>query len=313
MFNNITLVRRNNSGIELERMKVPILYGPKEKYITRLQSDPDLQRETQLTLPRMSFQLTGITYDPARKQNSLIKNVKANTASRIDSQYMGVPYNLNFQLSVYARNIDDGTHIIEQIVPYFNPDYTVTADLIPQVGITKDIPIILNSVESDVDYEGSFDTVRYVYWNLSFTMKGYFFGPVSSTGVIRKIDVNIYNDDRLRGGNIIRINTNQGNNGTYKIDDFVYQGPSYQTATAFGQVLNWNANTETLVIGGAQGTFTTNNKIRALSSNASYNLASFDSSPMKLTNIHIEPDPVNALPTDDYGYNITITEWPETE
>lgn len=313
MFNNITLVRRNTAGTELERIKVPIVYGPKEKYITRLASDPDLQRETQVTLPRMSFEMSGFTYDPSRKQNSLLRNGKADTATRADSQYMGVPYNLNFDLTVYTKNIDDGTHIIEQIVPYFNPDYTVTIDSIPQLGFLKDIPIILNSVSNDIDYEGNFDTVRFVTWRLSFTMKAYFYGPISKSKIIRKIDANIYNDPSLRAGNIVRINVDQGNNGTYKLDDVVYQGSSYQTATAYGRVIAWNPQNAKLVIGGAQGQFVVNTAITSASTNASYRLASFETTPLKLSNIHIEPDPVTAEPGDDYGYDITITEWPDTE
>jgi hypothetical protein len=310
MFNNITLVKSRSSGAEIERIKVPIVYGPKEKYITRLQSDPDLQRETQITLPRMSFELTGFSYDPTRKQNSLLRNARANTSSMADGQYMGVPYNLSFDLNIYARNIDDGTQIIEQILPYFNPDYTVTIDSVPQMGFLKDIPIILNSVSNDIDYEGAFDAVRFVTWKLSFTMKGYYYGPIKNTKIIRKIDANIYNDESLRAGYIIRINTDSGNEGTYKIDDVVYQGSDYQTATAYGRVLSWEPNNGKLTIGGAQGQFSTNNTIRAASTNAAYNIVSFDATPLKLVNIHIEPKPNTANPGDNYGYDTTITEWP---
>lgn len=314
MFNNIALVRINkNTGVELERVKVPIIYGPKEKYMTRLASDPDLQRETQVTLPRMSFELTGFSYDASRKQNSLLKNAKVNGDARAASQYMGVPYDLNFELNIYSKNIDDGTHIIEQIVPYFNPDYTVTIDSVPQMGFLKDIPIILNSVSNDIEYEGNFDSVRYVYWKLTFTMKGYFYGPISNSKIIRKVDANIFNDESLKAGYIVRINTDSGNNGTFKLDDVVFQGLNYDVATAYGRVLQWDATNSKLVIGAAQGQFSTNNTIRALQSNASYNIASFDSTPLKLVNIHVEPKPNTANPGDDFGYDIRIKEWPETE
>jgi hypothetical protein len=119
MFNNITIKRVNkNSGVEIERFKVPIVYAPKEKYYARLRADPDLERPVQVILPRMSFELTNFAYDSSRKQNSLLRSgVAANTATRGATQYMGVPYDLSFDLQIYARNVDDGTHIIEQIIP----------------------------------------------------------------------------------------------------------------------------------------------------------------------------------------------------
>ena len=314
LFNNISLIRKNkDSGAEIERMKVPILYAHKEKYYARLQSDPDLQRELQVSLPRMSFELLGMTYDPSRKQNSLLRTAKSNNATRVSSQYMGVPYDLEFELNIYARNIDDGAHIIEQILPYFNPDYTVTVNVIPEIGFLKDVPIILNSVTNSVEHEGNFDAVRYITWRLTFTMKANYYGPISTPKIIREVNTNIYNDPSLKAGYILRINTNNGNSGTYKLDDYVYQGPDYQTATAVAQVVEWNQQTGRLVLGAAQGQFSVNNKIRAVSTNASYNLTSFDVSPLKLVNINIVPDPITAEPDDDYGYTTTITEWPETE
>jgi hypothetical protein len=314
MFNNISLIRNNkDTGVEIERMKIPLLYAHKEKYYARLQSDPDLQRELQVSLPRMSFELTGMSYDPTRKQNSLLRTAKANTSSRVSSQYMGVPYDLEFELNLYTRNIDDGTQIIEQILPYFNPDYTVTVNVIPEIGFLKDIPIILNTVTTSVEHEGNFDAVRFVTWRLTFSMKANYYGPISTPKIIREVNTNIYNDPSLKAGNIIRINTDSGNNGTYKIDDYVYQGPTYQTATAVAQVIEWNQQNGRLVLGGAQGQFNVNTVITAVSTNASYNLSSFDVSPLKLVNINIVPKPNTADPDDDYGFTTTITEWPETE
>jgi len=313
MFNNITVKRINrDTNTELERIKVPLIYAPKEKYIARLASDPDLSREIQVNLPRMSFEMTSITYDPSRKQNSLLKNPKSSTATKAISQFIGVPYDINFELNIYTRNIDDGTHIVEQILPYFNPDYTVTVNPISEMGFLKDIPIILNTVTNSVEHEGNFDAVRFVTWRLEFTMKAHFYGPVTSTNIIRKIDVNIYNDESLKAGNIVRVNTGTGN-GSFKISDVIYQGSNYQVATAYGTVLEWDKDNNRLVIGGAQGQFAVNNTVRAVSTNAVYTIASFEASPLKLVNIHIESDPITANPGDDYGYTTTITEWPETE
>lgn len=314
MFNNITVMRKNKTtGAEIERFKVPIVYAPKEKYFSRLRADPDLNRPIQVVLPRMSFELVGFQYDSGRKQNSMIRNTVANTASNLAAQYMGVPYNLSFDLQIYARNVDDGTHIVEQILPYFAPGYTITVNTIPEMGFLKDIPIVLNNVSNTIEHEGNFDSVRYVSWTLNFTMKAYYFGPVSTQGIIRKVFTNIYEDPNIQSGSIVRVNTNNGNNGTFKIDGTVYQGENYQTATAFGTVVSWFANTGKLTIAGAQGTFKTNNKIVSVDSNASYNLASFEAGPLKLVEIKIEPDPIDAEPNEDYGYTTTITEWPNIQ
>lgn len=312
MFNNITLVRTNtDSGAEIERMKVPIIYAPKEKYITRLAADPDQQRPIAIRLPRLSFEMTGISYDPSRKQNSLLKVAKSNTGTSAKSSYMAVPYDINFDLNVYARNIDDGTQIIEQILPYFNPDYTATIDPISSLGVLKDIPIILNSISNVNEFEGNFESTRFVNWTLNFTMKAYFYGPVSNPKIIRKVIANIFNDPTLQAGYITRINLNAGNNGTYHMDDIAYQGDDYKTANAYGIILSWSANTGKLALGGVQGQFKLNNTIRALSSNAAYTLDSFDIAPLKLSRITIQPDPLTAQPGDDYGFTTEILEWPD--
>lgn len=311
LFNNITLVRYNKSDdSEYQRIKVPIIYAPKEKFVTRWESDPDLLRDTQTVLPRLSFEITGISYDASRKQNSLLRVAKGDNASRVSSSYMGVPYDINFQLNLYARNIDDAAQIAEQILPYFNPDYTLTITPIPELGFMKDIPIIQNSVVQNVQYEVNYDTVRYVYWTFNYTIKGYFFGPISKPKIIRKSIANIFNDPSLVRGNVIRVNTDIGNNGTFQIGDTLYQGSNYQTATAYGFVNEWNKENQRLVIGGAQGNFNVNSTIRALSTNATYNIASFDASPLKLVKITVEPDPIDAEPEDDFGYSTTIQEYP---
>ena len=313
MFNNITVKRINrDTNVEIERFKVPIVYAPKEKYFSRLRSDPNLERPVQVILPRMSFELTGFSYDPSRKQNSMLRQAKANTATRAASNYMGVPYDLNFDLQIYARNVDDGTHIVEQILPYFTPDYTVTVDVIPELGFLKDVPIILNSVTNEIEHEGNFDAVRYVSWTLSFTMKAYFYGPITQPKIIRKVIANINADPSLQSGYITRVNLSKGNNGNFNIDDIVYQGDSYDFAKAYGVVTAWNANTGKLTLAGVQGQFIIDSKIKAVSSNASYNLESFEVSPLKLSTITIEPDPLDASPDSDYGYTTDIKEWPDT-
>lgn len=311
MFNNITLIRTNtDTGAEIERVKVPIVYGPKEKYITRLRADPDLQKQIQVRLPRFSFELTGVNYDPSRKQNSLLKVAKPNTGTAAQSSYMAVPYDLQFELNLYTRNIDDGTQIIEQILPYFNPDYTATIDPVSSLGVLKDIPIILNSVTNNIEHEGNFDSVRFVNWTLTFTMKAHFYGPVSSSKIIRKVIANLFNDVTLQSGYITRMNLVSGN-GSFKMDDIAYQGENYNAANAYGIVLSWSANTGKIALGGVQGQFKTNNTIRGLSTNAVYQIDSFDVAPLKLARITVQPDPLTAEPGDDYGFTTEILEWPD--
>jgi hypothetical protein len=311
MFNNITLVKSEKDGTEIQRIKVPLIYAPKDKFVTRFNTDPDLLREVQTVLPRMSFEIPpgGIQYDATRKQNSLLRVAKGDNASRVASGFMGVPYNINFELNIYAKNIDDGTQIAEQIMPYFNPDYTMTMTPVEELAFLKDIPIILNDVTQNVQYEGNYNSVRYVYWTFSFTLRGYFFGPISRPKIIRKAIANIFNDPSLVTGYIIKINTDNGNNGTFKLSDTVYQGERYETANAFGTVLDWNSDTNKLLIGAAQGQFKTNTTIKAVSTNASYKIASFDVSPLKLAKITVEPDPITAEPEDDFGFTTTIEEW----
>lgn len=317
MFNNISLIRKNrDTGLELERVKVPIAYASKEKYFVRLNADPDLQRTIQVSLPRMSFELKSLSYDASRKQNSLLKNPKGYGTTQASSQYMGVPYDLMFELNIYTKSVDDGTHIIEQILPYFNPDYTVTINPIAELGFLKDIPITLTSISNSVEHEGNFDSVRYVNWTLTFTLKGYYYGPITQSKIIREIDVNIFSDPALRGGYITKLNLYQGNNEEYRLSDIVFQGDTYETATAFGFVHKWKkltANTGKLELAGVQGQFKANSSVKASSTGAKYNIQSFDATPIKLVNIDIVPDPIDAEPGDDYGYTTTITEWPDTE
>ena len=129
LFDDISIVRKNDqTGKETGRFLVPIIYAPKEKMVTRILSDPDLLKSIGVILPRMSFEITGISYDSTRKQNSLLRAAKSNTSTHVSASYMGVPYDITFALNIYARNIDDGTHIVEQILPFFNPDFTVRSE-----------------------------------------------------------------------------------------------------------------------------------------------------------------------------------------
>ena len=138
LFDNIKLYRFDSVNETTEQMIVPIVYATKERYVMRLQDDPELDKKVKMTLPRMSFEMAGLNYDSTRKQNTNLKTVKE-TADGILQQYMPVPYNFDFNLYIYVRNIEDGTQIIEHILPFFTPDYTIKLNLVPEMGIVKKI------------------------------------------------------------------------------------------------------------------------------------------------------------------------------
>ncbi len=313
IFSNINVIKYNrDNNTEISRFKVRLDYGPKEKWVSRLRDDPDLQREVAITLPALSYELLDISYDASRKRNPIQKIVKANTSTQLASQYDAVPYDIHFRLSLYARNLDDGYQIIEQILPFFTPDYTVSVNLIPEIGIKLDIPITLNSTSAEIEYEGSEGTnVRTAIWDLDFTMKAFFYGPIAPTGIIRTVITSIYNDQSFINDYVMKINLNSGS-GDYQIDDFVYQGTSVDYATALGKVIKWNKSLLTLDISDTQGRFQVNSNVYSVSTNAVYNLASFDVGPKKFSQITIIPNPITAQPGDNWSANTVIIEYPET-
>ncbi len=197
MFNDIT-IERKNAGTRVQTLAVPIAYGPKQKFLVRLEADPNLDREIAISLPRLGFELAGITYDPSRKLNSTQKNSYVfSDKTLLRTQYTPVPYNMDFILSIMVKNADDGTQILEQILPYFKPEWNISVNLIPEMKIAMDVPTILNSVSLQDTYDGDFQTRRALIWDLNFTMKGYLYGPVSSQGIITRTSSNFYADTTL--------------------------------------------------------------------------------------------------------------------
>ena len=197
LFNTIQLHKKDGSGNIVQSMKVPLAYGPKQKWLSRLTEDPNLNKKVAVTLPRIGFEISGITYDPTRKLQKTIKVKKVEDGidnEQVKSGFMPVPYNINFELYVLSKNSDDALQIVEQILPFFQPDYTVTMKEIPELDIIRDVPIILNSVGYEDDYEGSFTSRRSIIYTLSFTAKYYMYGPVTASNVIRKVQVDQYAD-----------------------------------------------------------------------------------------------------------------------
>ena len=195
MFNDIHLVRKDNNGTITQSMKVPLAYGPREKFLVRLREDADLTKQVALTLPRMGFEIKNLSYDSARKLNRVqrFKTVKGSETKQLDTQYMPVPYNLDIELYVMAKQSDDALQIVEQILPYFQPDYTITvADR--GGGTKRDVPVVLNSITYEDNYEGEFEQRRALIYTLAFTAKFYLYGPVSSSKVIKTVSVDQYTD-----------------------------------------------------------------------------------------------------------------------
>ena len=198
LFNDINIERKNSSGTVVERVKVPLAYGPRQKWILALSDTTDQRRVLAARLPRIGFSLTGVSYDSVRKLNTVIRNVAANTASTgsVLSQYNPVPYNFDFELFILVNNAEDGTQILEQILPYFTPEFTVTINTIPDMGIKADVPIVLNSASQSDEYEGELATRRTIIWTLSFLLKGFVYPDVKSGTLIKSIEVNF----RIPGG-----------------------------------------------------------------------------------------------------------------
>ena len=307
LFNEITMVRYNTDLSEAERFIVPIAYAAKEHYVLRLEEDYNLDKKVQMTLPRLSFEMTGLQYDASRKQNTNIKNYAASTNNTVVAQYNPVPYNFDFNLYLYVRNIEDGTQVIEHILPYFTPDYTIKLNLVPEMGMVKEIPIILNNVTQDVQYEGNRSSdPRLVIWTLNFTVKGFIFGPVSSAGLIKTSITNILND--ITAEDVVIFNMGNTGIGSYQIGEGVYQGYSSGTATATARVLSWSNSK--LHLTAINGNFVSSQPIYGMVTNANYNFTSYQVAPSVLSEIVVVPNPTTANANSLYTYTKTITENP---
>ena len=195
LFNDIHISRKDGSGNVIQSMKVPLAYGPKQKFLVRLREDPSITKAVAITLPRIGFEIGQIAYDPTRKLNKIQKVKKAGSSSAaVNTQYMPVPYNIDFELYTMAKNSDDALQIVEQILPYFQPDYTITINDIVELSNKRDVPIVLSGISYEDNYEGEWTERRAIIYTLSFTAKMYLYGPVTSGKVITKVQVDQFTD-----------------------------------------------------------------------------------------------------------------------
>jgi len=196
LFNNIRVKTSDNSGNVVSEIKVPLAYGPKQKFLARLEEAPDdLNNPVRITLPRMSFEFVSLNYDSRRKApttQTFIAPTK-NDKKDVRKAYMPVPYNMEFELNIMTKHNDDMLQIVEQILPYFQPAYTVSVNLVDTIGEKKDVPFVLNNINMEDDYEGDFSTRRALIYTLRFTAKTYLFGPVpsSSADIIKKVSIGV--------------------------------------------------------------------------------------------------------------------------
>lgn len=203
LFNSISIQHKDSNGNVSSMINVPLAYGPTQKFLARLEQSPDLNKPIQVTLPRMSFEFVGLNYDASRKvtttQTFITSNVDDKT--EVKKVYMPVPYNMQFELGIYTKLNDDMLQIIEQILPYFQPSYNLTVDLVDQIGEKRDIPIIIENISMSDDYEGDFTTRRALIYTIRFTAKTYLFGPVSSSAtrdIIKKVSIGYVSGDTTK-------------------------------------------------------------------------------------------------------------------
>jgi T4-like virus Myoviridae tail sheath stabiliser len=223
LFSDIYIDRKQGdsvNGTTIQRLQVPLSYAPKEKWLVRIEQDPTLENHTYTTLPRMSFEITSYMYDASRKLNRM-QQIKAGTSSNVNAVYTPVPYNLDLSLYVLTKTQEDGLQIIEQILPTFTPEYTLQVNMIPELGITMDVPIILNSVNVQDEYDGSFQERRFVTHTLNFQLKLNLYGPVGDQNIITQVNANIGQNEST-GTN--RVYTAQGDTTTATVSSEQWTG-----------------------------------------------------------------------------------------
>ena len=199
LFNEISIKHTDNSGNVKSVIKVPLAYGPTQKFLARLEQSPDLNKPVQITLPRMSFEFTGLTYDSTRKSTTTQTFIAKSAVDGTETKkvYLPVPYNMQFELSIMSKLNDDALQIIEQILPFFQPAYSMTIELVDIINEKRDIPVVLENITMQDDYEGNFSTRRVLTYTLRFTAKTYLFGPVSSAtmDIIKKATIGYITGD----------------------------------------------------------------------------------------------------------------------
>jgi hypothetical protein len=219
LFSDIYIDRKQGdsvTGTTIQRLQIPLAYAPKEKWLVRLEQDPDLTQNTYTSLPRMSFEILGYNYDPARKVNRMQQIKCGDATGSVATMYTPVPYNIDLSLYILTKTQEDGLQIIEQILPTFTPEYTLTINAVPDMNVKLDVPIILNSVAVNDEYDGDFQTRRFVTHTLNFQMKVNLFGPITDRNVIDTVNANVGSNENFSNPN--RVYTAEGDVTTATVD-----------------------------------------------------------------------------------------------
>ncbi len=187
LFNNIEL-KKIVDGQVMETEKVPLAYGPKQKFLYRLQGNPTDGKKVAITMPRIYFEMTGIDYDASRKTPATqkYKTVINDEGKEVRTQYVPVPYNISFEVGILCKSQDDGLQILEQILPFFQPSFSMSLKFIPDMDEVRDVAVVLNNVDFEDDWEDDFSTRRSITYSMQFTCKSYIYGPYTKADVIRK-------------------------------------------------------------------------------------------------------------------------------
>lgn len=219
LFSNIYIDRKQGDSVNgdtIQRLQIPLAYAPKEKWLVRIEQDPTLENQTYISLPRMSFEIIGYQYDSSRKLNRMQKITCGSGESQKTFTYTPVPYNVDISLYVLTKTQEDGLQIIEQILPTFTPEYTLAVKVIPDLNIIQDVPVVLNSINVQDDYDGDFQTRRFVTHTLNFTLKTNMFGPTTGQGIVKTVNANIGLQEDLTP---TRIYTAEGDETTSAVTD----------------------------------------------------------------------------------------------
>jgi hypothetical protein len=310
LFNDIEIVRYTQAGAPKEKLKIPLSYGAKERYLTRITSNPNLIKTINTLVPRMSFNLENLEYDVSRKQISTLRNFSNDTDSTVKTQFVPVPYNYEFSLSIYVRNTEDGTQILEQILPFFTPDFSVVVDFIPSMNQKYTVPIILNSVSSTVDYEGSDEdgTTRLIVWDLNFTVKSYIWPPVKSGDLITRANTQMFIDLSNKSEQKAYVDFANGH-GVFTQGEVVRD-----VANNFVGTIDYFSNTNTgiIIVTGANKPLETRYVLTGDYSNSRYVIESLEQNSIKAVKVITEPDPLTAGPEEDFGFTETVIIYPNT-
>lgn len=313
LFANIVIARYNystNPWTEQERFLVKLLFGQKEKYIQVLTNDPTNSEKVQIALPIIAYNFLGLAYDSTRKGQTTLQNQNVNSSGQMVSQFAPVPYNFHYQVYVYVRNIIDGDQIIEQILPFFTPEYSLNINLVPAMNITQAVPFLLNSATYELLNEGENKSdTRYILWTLDFTAQAYLYGPVSSGSVIKEAMIGLSNWTDTDGSSLILLLNPNSGNGTFLPGETLYQGSSQVAANASAEVVSYSSGMNQITIAAAQGMFHTGTLVFGGTSGAYATVLNYNIIPQVEALIEVSVNPLTANASQPYTTNTHIIEF----